>query len=444
MLAELSLNENNCLCVECEGASYRAPVVFDAAKIASEKAFGQGLRLLAALPPEFPPLVSERCAEADSGAPAVKEPLVLVLKSPELAAFRWEYVPIRKNSEKLIRYTWQALPLLRCVPDTKPGYRTQQEDQEGEEGSQTESWGFVHDLDLPVTSPFNPIDNRAYVLQIPGKTNSDEIEKFKSARKDDMAIINRQSLQKKLFKIMDNDLIYIVLHGKEDALLLSPGGISLLEAAELTSSVSFPRVVLADCCNTGKVPPGKGWGEILAGSFTGESRCAVFVGNIDNAIYIPKKGGTVFSRAFIKEFCQNTADKPFAEHIRRVRLEQSRVRDTKNTQVVYVAGGWDVMTKRSEVLTELELPPPPSQAEPPPPPPPPPQPQPEPKTPWPARALLVASVLSLIPVYYIWLPSHYIPWRSFIASVTGIICGAVFALYSLIKKNNARRKPNVD
>jgi hypothetical protein len=238
---------------------------------------------------------------------------------------------------------------------------------------------------------------------------------------------------------MRKDFLYIATHGREDALLLKLGGSPLLEAKELDSATVFPRIVLADCCDTGKVPPGKGWGESLAGSFTGASRCAVFVGNIDKAIYDSQKGSTVFSKAFIEEFSPNIFDKPFAELIRKVRLEQSEKNDAQNTQVVYVAGGWDVMALRSRVLTDSELPPPPEL-----PPGTEPQPEPESKAPWPAFALLAAALLSLAPVLYIWRPSYYFPWPSFAASAAGIMCGAGLSLPYLLEKKRARRKKYVD
>jgi len=266
-----------------------------------------------------------------------EEGLILILVKPLLAGFPWEYVPVAVAKDDIlqaqhIKDTWQALPMLRSIPDTRPGGRN--ENNNAPARRSFFSFGLS-------PQPVNFLGRNAWYRPNDNARPQDA--------KNDLSL-----------RFYEDDFLHLACHAHPGRFTMSGNPDSgFLFAEEVKAQPVLPRVMDADCCHTAEAgDETEDWDKTLPGSFIRQNGgCAVFCGNLGAARYIGNTEiKTIFSEYFVKYFNEYGPDnrlgedRKFIEIALKTREQQSDLNDQNNSQVIYVAYNWDAENYRRDRL----------------------------------------------------------------------------------------------
>ncbi len=308
--AALFLRGDNRLCVHVRRTGwFVARAAFSPDSIqASDNAYEQGEELRKALPEGFLRLIDKRGAG---------RALMLHIAAPGLNNFLWEYVPVGSTGD--IFSTWQALPLIRAVPDT--AYRKKQSK------NQKKDFGFFSDRSLAPRHVFPNVDNEAARAEDPKPCDTEDGEPSRWAN------ILKGFLE-------TADFLHIVTHGLPGMFMKNERQGAYFKPEDIGKPAGMPRIVLAECCHSAETRGGDiAWEETMPGRFLLEGE-AIYAGNM-GVVDVPQ-GGTVFSACFMSE-CLETSYKDFALAVREARKRTllSSQYDPSCVHIVYAAANLD-------------------------------------------------------------------------------------------------------
>lgn len=286
----------------------------------------QGAELTRYIPRGFHKLIADKAKRLE------KEGLILLLESPSLADYPWEYIPVMlgtKSAGPKPDY-WQNLPMLRSIPGSTYARRYY-------------GWANIRKCFFNVALDAANIMEEIGIFTehdafLPGDYGDLRTEFFNS--------------------LAEADFIHIASHCKTGALIsgeetgphnpyCEPGG-------ELNSAV-LPRLALADCCKSAEAGPGgRGWEYTLPGGFVRKKGAAVFIGNIGDAVY--SNGRTQFAHHFITMLFNGAyMDGSFNELVRQVRLILNEAKN--QSQVIYIASDLNPGCRVRDLLLAEGIPP---------------------------------------------------------------------------------------